>query len=135
MLKWFRKLKKYIESYKKSAVSILTGIVAVATSAILTLHSEWQLNMMQNQYIWGSCQDNISFFQKLLSQGYTSLQYVPFQDGKFFRMLTGNANDIFLALIILGWILGMVGIFFIMYGLVLAYQLRIKRLEDENRKV
>jgi len=114
--------------FKKSAAFVFSGIITVATSAILEFHSEWQLNAMQNTYVWGGCQANINFFNWVLSQGYVSLANLPFQDG-IFRTTFGTANDIFLALITVGWVLGMVGVFFIMYGFMSFIQAKYKRLK------
>lgn len=95
---------------------MLGGLMTTSISAILQFHTLWQLNMMQDRFIWGGCANNIAFFQNLLNIGYTSYQYYPFQDGIFFRMGIGNANDVFLALNALGWVLAIIGIFLLMFG-------------------
>lgn len=129
----FCKLKTSIETYTKSAISIFAGTLTLIASAILTFHSEAQIDMMESHFIWGTCQDGIAFFQGIIAQGYTALRYLPFQDGAFFRMNTGNASDVFLALIIVGWALALVGMFLIMNGVVMIYKQKLEKAQ--HRKV
>lgn len=124
-------LKDAYQTYTESVISILTGTIVIALSAIIEFHSEWQLNMMQNNFIWDSCTSNIQYLQGLIALGYSSVQYLPFQDGIFFRMNTGNASDIFLALIALGWVMALIGMFFIMNGVALLYRSKLETLKKK----
>lgn len=126
----FGKIKGFVSEYTKAFTSILGGFISIIISAILQFHTLWQLNMMQNDFIWGSCETNIEYFQSLIKQGYTSVQYIPFQDGFLFQMRFGDANDIFLSLNTIGWTLAIVGTFLIMLGVVLFY--RANMIEREK---
>lgn len=126
----FGKIKNFALEYTKAFASMLGGFVTIIVSAVLQFHTLWQLNMMQNGFIWGSCQANIGWLQSLINQGYSSVQYIPFQDGFLFQMKFGDANDIFLALNTVGWALAIIGTFLIMLGIVLFY--RANMLEKEE---
>lgn len=132
----FGKIKNFVSEYTKAFASMFGGFTSIIISAILQFHTLWQLNMMQNGFIWGSCQTNIEFFQSLIKQGYTSVQYIPFQDGFLFQMRFGDANDIFLTLNTIGWALAIVGTFLIMLGIVLFYRANMlekeKLIQDRN---
>jgi disulfide bond formation protein DsbB len=134
------KVKEFAINYTKAFLLIFSGLITLIISAILTFHAEAQIDMMERGFIWDTCQQNIQFFENLIAQGYTKLRYYPFQDGFLFQTSTGDASDIFLSLIIVGWMLAIIGTFLIMLGIILFYRknyyelknLKEMRLDHEN---
>ncbi len=126
----FRKLKCLIQRYPKNFAEIFAGLMTVCTSSLFFFHAEWQLNLMQDAYVWGKFTDLIGKIHYFQSLGYTSMRYIPFQDGVFFQMSFGNANDVFLALLALGWFLGIAGTFFLMHGVMsVIYKQKLNKLK------
>jgi Ca2+/Na+ antiporter len=111
-----RETKQTAQDYTKQFIEMLGGLLTVCASALLFFHAEWQINIQTQDYVWNSFPDLLSKIHYWMSQGYTSMRYVPFQDGKFFVMQFGNANDVFFALMALGWFLGIIGTFLLVHG-------------------
>jgi disulfide bond formation protein DsbB len=124
------KVKDFASEYTKAFLAMFGGVVTLIISAIMTFHAEAQIDMMESNFIWGTCQSNINFFQSLIAQGFDKLRYLPFQDGFLFQTNTGDASDIFLSLLITGWALAVVGTFLIMLGIVIFY--RANYLDAKN---
>ncbi len=124
------RIKATAINYPKNFGEMLAGLMTVCTSALLFFHCEWQINLMTDPYVWGKATDVITKMQGILAQGYTSMRYVPFQDGVFFQMNFGNANDVFLALMALGWFLGIIGTFLLMHGIIsIVYKQKLNKLK------
>lgn len=130
-----RKVKNFASEYTKAFILMLGGFITIIISAILEFHAEAQVDMMEHRWIWYSCQSNIIYLQGLIAQGYTSLRYLPFQDGFLFQTNVGDASDIFLSLLITGWGLAIVGTFLVMLGVVLFHRTNYLKLRKQKKGI
>jgi hypothetical protein len=119
---FFGKIKDFALEYTKAFASMLTGIVTIATSAIFQLHSLWQLNFIFDPYIWHDV--TVSNYGKQL-----------FIDGPLYNGTISGATDFFLGMNAVGWVLALVGTFFLMLGVILFYRanlLEVKSILSNN---
>lgn len=133
---FFGKIKDFALEYTKAFTSILSGIISIAVSATFQFHSLWQLDLINVGRVWGDSVGNVAYYQGLINAGIPSYSAVyPFIDGPLFKGTVGQAYDFFLGMNWAGWILGMVGVFFIMLGLILFYRanlLEVKSILSNN---
>jgi hypothetical protein len=118
----FGKIKNFATEYTKAFASMFTGVTMLLISAIYHAHAWAQLDLINVTSVWDSCETNILRYQTLLAQGFWRYAEVPFQDGITFRTNIGNAYDFFGSLLTGMWALGIIGMFFLMLGVVLFYR-------------
>jgi hypothetical protein len=81
--------------------------------------------------VWGDAAQNVAFYQSLVNAGISSYSEVyPFIDGPLFKGTIGQAYDFFLGMNHFGWILGMIGVFFIMLGVIFFYRANYLELKE-----
>ncbi len=124
-------LKFAIDYYTKSVIMVIVGASGIGISSIAFFHAigQWD-GILMSRFMWGSAQDNAYFFQSLITAGYWRFAEVPFQDSILFRSNAGNGYDFFLILLAIGFVLAMVSMAILMFGVIWFYKQKVEGLYD-----
>ncbi len=122
-----QRLKFAIDYYTKSVIMVIVGATGIGISSIAFFHAigQWD-GILMSRFMWGSAQDNISFFQGLINSGFWRFAEVPFQDSILFRSTAGNGYDFFLMLLAFGFVLAMVSMAILLLGVVWFYRQKLE---------
>lgn len=110
---------------------MFVGIVTLIMSAICEFHSIAQLDMILGRFVWTANVDNINFYNWLNSLHLVFYKDYPWIDSIFTALYNGKvggAYDFFLGMNAMGWALGLIGIFFIMLGVMMIYRKQLQTL-------
>jgi hypothetical protein len=109
MNKYLSKAKTVAVEYPKIFSLILVGIILCALSGIMVIHGMWQIDLFAGPLIWQPSTHGLQFYQDLVGNGIFSYASVPATDF-FLHTTVGGIMDTMMALITIGWVMGMVGV-------------------------
>ncbi len=130
--KMLPKIKKtFAVEYPKIFTLLITGIILIALSGVLVLHGLWQIDLFAMPFIWRPATDGLRFYQDLIGNGISSYSQVPATDF-FLHTSVGGMMDTMLALITVGWVMGMVGVGLIGLSLTMFISQQSQVIDEKN---
>lgn len=128
-----RMIRYFTTNYTSSFILIFIGFIILTISAVFNFHGIAQVDMINVGPVWSYPPlTNLGYAWVIPQVPWSVTRYADqyFQDGPIYRGTVGGAYDFFLGMIAMGWILAIIGMCLLMFGLILFFNQKLRKVNQ-----